>query len=417
MAGTKKVVNEASAFQAHVSAKQTYKPKHKKTSGEPDVSRCTLCGKDGHVKDGCFKLIRYPDWWPGKGKQERPKPKAALAEVEESPIPGMTAVQYQQFIQFFGKKEGVDKEDTTPMANMAGNIGEEGDWVVDSGATEHISYDEAILKNKRKGRYEPHVTIPNGEAVAVKGRGDYTLPNGMTFNEVLHVPNFKCNLLSGLHSRKLIGVGDCQGGLYRMGMVRAKRQAMVTTYSTWHKRLGHPSNSKVPYFLKNVSMNSKDFCDSCVKAKFTRLPFPVSTTKTHACFDLIHCDVWGKYRTPSLTRANYFLTIVDDFSRAVWVFLLKHKDEASTYLLYFHKMVQTQFEKNIKRVRCDNGGEFTSNRMLEFYANEGIVLETTCPHTPQQNGVVKRKHRHLLETARALRFEQNCQQGFGVSVF
>ncbi|KAD7479992.1 hypothetical protein E3N88_03128 [Mikania micrantha] len=45
--------------------------------------------------------------------------------------------------------------------------------------------------------------------------------------------------------------------------------------------------------------------------------------------------------------------------------------------------------------------------MLEFYANQGIVLETTCPHTPQQNGVVERKHRHLLETARALRFEAN----------
>ncbi|GJR62255.1 putative RNA-directed DNA polymerase [Tanacetum coccineum] len=75
-------------------------------------------------------------------------------------------------------------------------------------------------------------------------------------------------------------------------------------------------------------------------------------------------------------------------------------------------MVQVQFEKNIRRIRCDNGGEFISNQMIKFYANQGIILETSCIHTPQQNGVVERKHRHLLETARALRFEANLPTRF-----
>ncbi|GKD07846.1 putative RNA-directed DNA polymerase, partial [Tanacetum coccineum] len=71
-----------------------------------------------------------------------------------------------------------------------------------------------------------------------------------------------------------------------------------------------------------------------------------------------------------------------------------------------------QFEKQIKRIRCDNGGEFTSNNMLNFYNEEGVLLETTCPHTPQQNRVVDRKHRHLLETARALMFDANLPKQF-----
>ena len=100
-----------------------------------------------------------------------------------------------------------------------------------------------------------------------------------------------------------------------------------------------------------------------------------------------------------------FLTIVDDYSRSVWLFLLKFKHEASSHLKSFHKMIQTQFGKDVKRIRCDNGGEFTSNEMLSFYQENDILLETTCIHTPQQNGVVERKHRHLLEMARALRFE------------
>ncbi|GKA20495.1 putative RNA-directed DNA polymerase [Tanacetum coccineum] len=407
----------------------------KRSSSKP-VGNCTNCGKDGHNRDGCFELIGYPDWWPGKGKQDKAKLSAACVEAEKSPIAGLSDFQYQQFLKFFRNKEGANGEESGPKANLAGNIDKEGKWIFDSGTTEHITHNDSLLKNKRKRGYEQPVTILNGEVVPVEGRGECALPSGAIIKDVLHVPKFKCNLLSvsrlskelqcavtffpefcimqDLYSRTLIGADDCEDGLYKMGMFENNRHAMMTTQSMWHKRLGHLSSSRLYHldFFKNTSLDSKFFCDSCVKAKFTRLPFPISVTKTNACFELIHCDIWGKYRTPSLTRANYFLTIVDDFSRSVWVFLLEHKDQASICLVDFHKMVKVQFEKNIKRIRCDNGGEFVSNKMIDFYAREGIVLETSCPHTPQQNGVVERKHRHLLETARALKFEANLPTRF-----
>ena len=145
-------------------------------------------------------------------------------------------------------------------------------------------------------------------------------------------------------------------------------------------------------FLKASINDLHSFCDSCAKEKHTTLPFPSSFIKTNAPFELIHCDIWDRYRIPSYTKANYIPTIVDDFSRAIWIFLLKYKSDASQYLKNFHKMIEVQFEKQIKRIRCDNGGEFTSTNMLEFYNEKGILLETTCPHTPEQNGVVERKH-------------------------
>lgn len=86
-----------------------------------------------------------------------------------------------------------------------------------------------------------------------------------------------------------------------------------------------------------------------MKAKHTRLPFPLSLIKTNGCFELLHVDVWGKYHTPSLSGANYFLTIIDDFSKVVWVYLLKQKkNEVGNYLIDFHNIVKTQFEKQIK---------------------------------------------------------------------
>lgn len=68
-------------------------------------------------------------------------------------------------------------------------------------------------------------------------------------------------------------------------------------------------------------------------------------------------------------------------------------------------MVRNQFGKGVIRIRTDNGVEFQSRCLLDYYSENGILLETSCTDTPQQNGVVERKHRHILDVARALRFE------------
>ena len=83
-------------------------------------------------------------------------------------------------------------------------------------------------------------------------------------------------------------------------------------------------------------------------AKQSRLPFSPSTISSLKPFELIHCDIWGRYRHPSLTGAHYFLTIVDDFTRFTWIFLMRQKDEAQSLLKKFFSFVQTQFESHIK---------------------------------------------------------------------
>ncbi|KAK9055092.1 hypothetical protein SSX86_026172 [Deinandra increscens subsp. villosa] len=402
-----------------------------------EMKHCTFCNRDGHNRDGCFKRIGYPEWWPGKGKAKKGKPRAVHIGREQSPFVGLTDEQYKAFLRHFEESNKVDEDRSDRVANTTGTFNKDEDWIVDSGATEHTTYRSDILTNRKTNHNERPVIIPNGDAIPVNGRGDYTLPSGTKITDVLHVSKFNCNLLSvsrltkdlqcsvtffpdfcvlqGLRSKTLIGVGECKNGLYRMGIFGEERKVMAVTIERWHKRLGHASDGKLSKvdFFKNVTFNLKDkLCVSCAKAKHTKLPFGVSHIKTKESFELLHCDIWGKYRTPSFSGANYFLTIVDDFTRSVWVFLIKHKSDASRHLIDFHKMVENQFEKRIKRIRCDNGGEFTSTLMTDFYKKQGILLETTCPHTPQQNGVVERKHRHLLETARALRFEANIPKKF-----
>lgn len=132
---------------------------------------------------------------------------------------------------------------------------------------------------------------------------------------------------------------------------------------------------------------------------------PLSNVNAKRCFDLVHCDVWGSYHATSLSSAHCFLTLVDDRSQCVWVYLIRNKSQTLKLLIDFYYMLKTQFECSIKSFRSDNGLEFVSGMMQEFYRANGIIHQTSCTDTPQQNGRVERKHRHLLNVAPALRFE------------
>lgn len=144
-------------------------------------------------------------------------------------------------------------------------------------------------------------------------------------------------------------------------------------------------------------------CEIFFRAKQTRKMFPKSFNKAETPFYLLHCDVWGPYRILSSSGANYFLTIVDDFSRTVWKYLMLKKSEVSKLLQNFCAMAEKQFGYSVMMVRSDNGSEFMV--LKTFFQTNGILNQTSCIDTPQQNGRVERKHLHILNIARACLFQ------------
>ncbi|KAL4341001.1 hypothetical protein GQ457_08G015920 [Hibiscus cannabinus] len=179
--------------------------------------------------------------------------------------------------------------------------------------------------------------------------------------------------------------------------------------SLWHARLGHVSLTTMNkmHFANSMDNDCVQNCTICPLAKQTRLPFPTSTSRSVIPFELIHIDLWGPYRVSTHSHHRYFLTIVDDCSRMTWVYLLRVKNDAVLYLKQFLTLVKTQFSSNTKIIRSDNGTEFFNSACSTLFTTLGLVHQSSCVHTPQQNGVAERKHRHLLEVARALRFQSN----------
>ena len=143
--------------------------------------------------------------------------------------------------------------------------------------------------------------------------------------------------------------------------------------------------------MRNLSDDSLSYhneqhfvCDICPKAKQHRLPFPTSKSTSVKAFELIHVDTWGPYHTKMHVGHRYFLTIVDDYTRATWTHLMVTKDEAVSLLKSFVTMARTQFEGKVKVIRLDNALELSkSYEVLEFFANTGITHQTSCVQTPQ----------------------------------
>lgn len=186
--------------------------------------------------------------------------------------------------------------------------------------------------------------------------------------------------------------------------------AVNSSVLLWHYRFGHfPVHvfKHIP-FLSNcniVSSFNSSVCEICHYARQTRVPFPISSSHCANAFDIIHCDVWGPYRHLTYDGCFSFLTIVDDFSRTTWTFLLKSKAHVFHYLKTFLLMVTNQFNSTVKEIRLGNGSEFFNDEVSSLLQSLGILQQSTCNDTPQQNGRVERKHRNLLEMARALRFQ------------
>ena len=106
------------------------------------------------------------------------------------------------------------------------------------------------------------------------------------------------------------------------------------------------------------------------------------------------------------------MTFIDDHTRMSWIYLLKKKAEVDVVFEVFKNMIENQFQQKIEVLRSDNGTEYYNEVLGSLFKKQGILHQSSCAGTPQQNGIAERNNRHLLEVARALLFQMRLPKKF-----
>jgi transposase InsO family protein len=123
-------------------------------------------------------------------------------------------------------------------------------------------------------------------------------------------------------------------------------------------------------------------------------------------------NLFGPIAYLSIEGSKYGLVIINDFSRFTWVFFLQDKTETQGTLKRLLRRAQNEFELKVKKIRSDNGSKSKNLQVEEFLEEEGIKHEFSASYTPQQNGVVERKNRTLIDMVRTMLGEYKTTERF-----
>lgn len=316
-------------------------------------------------------------------------------------------------------------------------------WVIDSGATAHMSRNGDHMINTREP-IKKNIVVANSQQISVQSVGDInqTVETNDGMNEILiknvqYVPDLCANLLSVSQmvkndnvvvfskngctiynkNKKVIATGTLENDLFKLNTVSSNSAFSATNENNlklWHRRLGHIAVSNMN-FMKNVvdiNTNIELNCVTCAEGKITRQPFKHTGTRASDFLELVHSDVCGPISVQSLGGAKYFVTFIDDFSRKINIQVIKNKSMVFNCFMNFKTYAEKHTGKQIKVFRTDNGTEYCNLNFANFLKKHGIVHQTSCPYTPQQNGLSERYNRTIAERARCMLFDTGVSRSF-----
>ncbi|GJV38273.1 retrovirus-related pol polyprotein from transposon TNT 1-94 [Tanacetum coccineum] len=310
-------------------------------------------------------------------------------------------------------------------------------FIVDSRCTKHITGNLSLLCNFVE-KYLGIVRFGNDQFAPILGYGDLVQGN-ITIKRVYYVKGLNHNIFSvgqfcdadlEVSFRKsTCFVRDLQGNdlltgnrgtdLYTISLqettssipICLMAKASPTQAWLWHRRLSHLnfdyinllSKKYVVIGLPKLKYVKDQLCSSCKVSKAKRSSFKSKTVpSSKGWLNLLHMDLGGPMRVASINGKKYILVIIDNYSRYTWTFFLRSKDETPEVLKDFLTMIQRNLQAPVISVRTDRSTEFLNKTLNAFFKEEGIEHQTSTPQTPEQNNVVKRRNRTLVEAAQTM---------------
>ena len=390
---------------------------------------CFNCNKKGHKKADC--------WAPGGGKEGQGPQQKSVKKSESANI--AQEVEDDDLFAFTCTSDHADIAEKleVPPSKRSG--------IVDSGASRHFCSDRSKFINFTPLSNSP-ITTADGRTFDARGTGDVCieLPNGnqhtrFVLKDAIYAPQMAFTLISigcltkGGYSitfagntckiinpqSRVVGIVPYSAGLYRLvaalaGEPMTEHASVATTRMTLyeaHRKLGHVSYTSVRNMVRTgmvtgieLDLSSKEeFCEACAKAKSDTQPYPKeSTTRAENYGQRVHWDLWGPAAVKSLNGKSYAASRKDDATREVALHFLAKKSETLEAYRKDETWILNHGGSPIQYLRCDRGGEFTSNEFNKHLEDKGTQRELTVHDSPPQNGVSERGMRTRAEATRAL---------------
>ena len=280
------------------------------------------------------------------------------------------------------------------------------------------------------------IIAANNSSMIANGKGQVRLhtrvkgeERTVTLKDVLHVPSLirnlfsmsavtkdpnvsyygKSALLEIRHKNKSVLEGHLHGKLLHIECTYAREEANSTIEQhLWHQRLGHPSDRQLRLLSNGAAtgfptmhVEGETKCTTCATSKSIRKAIPKETSnKVYTKGERFHSDLFGPVKSDASQR--FYVTYTDEATRYRFISGLCRKSDTAGHLKSFLAHLKNQYGITPKRIRSDNGGEYTSKEYQQILRDQGIIHETTAPHTPQENGISERLNDEVMKIARAL---------------
>ncbi|GKB43088.1 retrovirus-related pol polyprotein from transposon TNT 1-94 [Tanacetum coccineum] len=217
------------------------------------------------------------------------------------------------------------------------------------------------------------------------------------------------DLIKGSHGTNLytISVED----MMRSSPICLLSKASKNKSWLWHRRLNHLNFDTINDLarkdlvrgLPRLKFEKDHLCSTCQLGKSKKATHKPKTVNTiMEVLHTLHMDLCGPIRVQSINGKKYILVIVDEYSRFTWVKFFISKDETPAFVIKLLKQLQVGLNKTVRNICTDNGTEFVNQNLTNYFESVGITHEKTVPRTPQQNSVVERRNRTLVEAARTM---------------
>ena len=322
---------------------------------------------------------------------------------------------------------------TTPVANAVSSTSQSQQWMMDSGASHHLTSCPSILSSVSEYGGPDEIVLGDGTNLSISHTGStniYTSSKPLDLPNILCVPKLRRNLISvaklcrtnhvsveffpshffvkDLKTGARLMRGENIHDVYYLNSLSHLPQVNATSSTSpiqWHHTLGHPCFRTFNIICKDLGLNFKSLssstfhCQSCAMNKCHKLPFGQNSFAVTKPLQLLYSDVWGPVQK-SVDGYLYYVVFVDYYSKYVWLYPIKSKSDVAKIFPQFKLLVEKFFQTPIISLFTDNGGEYIG--LTPFLQSTGISHYTTPPHTPEQNGIAERRHRHIVETGLAL---------------